>query len=62
MGEGDGTGGARSGDDAARSVLVVEDDPSISDMLLAPLNAEGYRAELAADGGRALDTALGPVR
>ena len=46
---------AASGADGARSVLVVEDDPSISDMLLALLEAEGYRAELAADGGRALD-------
>ena len=44
-----------SGDDGPRTVLVVEDDPSISDMLLALLEAEGYRAELAGDGGRALD-------
>ena len=47
--------GAGSGADGGRTVLVVEDDPSIGDMLLALLEAEGYRAELAADGGRALD-------
>ncbi len=52
---GRGGDGARSQGGAAPSVLVVEDDPSIGDMLLALLSAEGYRAELAGDGGRALD-------
>ena len=52
---GRGGDGARSRGGAAPSVLVVEDDPSIGDMLLALLSAEGYRAELTGDGGRALD-------
>ncbi len=37
-------------------MLVVEDDPAIGNMLVVLLNAEGYRAELVEDGGRALDT------
>ena len=40
----------------ASTVLVVEDDPAIGNMLVVLLNAEGYRAELVEDGGRALDT------
>jgi len=46
---------AGSGVDGARTVLVVEDDPAISDMLLALLEAEGFHAELAPDGRCALD-------
>ena len=49
---GDPTGGPRS-----RTVLVIEDDAAIGNMLITLLGAEGYRPVLVADGARALDAA-----
>lgn len=37
-----------------RSILVVEDEPSIADLLAPALEAEGYRVEVAGDGRAAL--------
>ena len=43
---------------AAESVLVIEDDPGVADILLRSLRAEGFRAQHAAEGRRGLDLAL----
>ena len=40
-----------------KSLLVVEDDPGVADMLLRGLRAEGYRVVLATDGEAALKAA-----
>ena len=37
------------------SVLIVEDDPSVRDVLQVVLDSEGYEVVLAADGFEALD-------
>src|SRR5436190_7476119 len=54
-------GGRRdSGSENARelmanpSILVVEDDPRIGDLIVKNLEAAGYECHLSADGGRAL--------
>ena len=39
----------------ARNILVVEDDPHISDLLRMYLEKEGFQVHLAADGGQGLD-------
>jgi len=39
----------------ARNILVVEDDPHISDLLRMYLEKEGFQVYLAADGGQGLD-------
>ena len=36
----------------ARNILVVEDDPHISDLLRMYLEKEGFQVLLAADGGQ----------
>jgi CheY-like chemotaxis protein len=41
--------------DACRSILIVEDDPSIRECLSELLLAEGYPVVLAADGAEALE-------
>ena len=46
---------ARSGGDAPRHVLVVEDDSSIALGLRINLEAEGYKVEIAEDGERGLE-------
>jgi CheY-like chemotaxis protein len=40
-----------------KSVLVVEDEAAVADVLLRGLGAEGYRVALARDGREALDAA-----
>ena len=42
---------------SARRVLVVDDDPTIRDVLRAMLGFEGCEVEVAADGTAALNTA-----
>ena len=44
---------------ASQTILVVEDDPSISMGLEMNLSAEGYRVRVAADGESALEIARG---
>ncbi len=39
----------------AQTVLIVEDDPNIADLLRLYLEKEGYVAEIAPDGGKALE-------
>ncbi|MEG1918192.1 MAG: response regulator transcription factor, partial [Oscillospiraceae bacterium] len=39
----------------ARNILVVEDDPNISDLIRMYLVKEGFDVRIAADGGRALE-------
>ena len=39
----------------ARNILVVEDDPHISDLLRMYLEKEGFQVLLAADGGQGLE-------
>jgi DNA-binding response OmpR family regulator len=45
---------SQMGPDANPAVLVVEDDPAIGTMLVSLLSAEGYRADLVADGRQVL--------
>lgn len=42
---------------AARRILVADDDPFIRHLLSALLSAGGYRVATAADGGSAVETA-----
>jgi DNA-binding response OmpR family regulator len=42
-------------DDARRSVLVVDDEPTIAEVVSRYLERAGYRTRIAADGGQALD-------
>ncbi len=39
----------------AQTVLIVEDDPNIADLLHLYLEKEGYATTIAADGGKAID-------
>ena len=39
----------------ARNILVVEDDPNISDLIQMYLVKEGFEARIAADGGKAIE-------
>ena len=39
----------------ARNILVVEDDPNISDLIRMYLEKEGFEVRIAADGGRAVE-------
>ena len=43
-----------------KSILIVEDDPDIQELLTAYLGSEGYQTEAASDGMEALDHALDP--
>lgn len=46
-----------SAEDTIKTILVVEDDPGVGEMLVAILKAEGgYHALLTTDGARALET------
>ena len=39
----------------AKSILIVEDDPNISELVQMYLEKEGYTTKIAADGGQAVD-------
>ena len=39
----------------ARNILVVEDDPNISDLIRMYLVKEGFDVRIAGDGGRAIE-------
>ena len=43
--------------DSSKTVLVVDDDPSVADLIAALLESEGYYPILAKDGDQALQTA-----
>ncbi|MGZ6132106.1 MAG: response regulator, partial [Myxococcaceae bacterium] len=45
----------RRGQDRARRVLVVDDDPDILQTLALCLSTEGYRVQMAANGKDALE-------
>jgi DNA-binding response OmpR family regulator len=53
-----GRGSAKHADDDVR-VLLVEDDPAVSQMYRLKLELDGYTVEVAADGQEALDMARG---
>ena len=39
----------------AQTVLIIEDDPNIADLLHLYLEKEGYATTIAADGGKGLE-------
>ena len=39
----------------AHTVLIVEDDPNIADLLHLYLEKDGYTTEIAPDGGKAVE-------
>ncbi len=47
---------------AARTILVIEDDPDVRSALAELLASEGYEVAATADGGEALDTLRGGLR
>ena len=42
----------------AKSILIVEDDNNIADLLRLYLEKEGYQATIAADGTQGIDLSL----
>ncbi len=55
--EGVGSAPQVSGDAAGRTVLIVDDDPTVHDVLRATIAKEGYRLLHAYDGAQALEIA-----
>ena len=39
----------------AKTILIVEDDPNISELVQMYLEKEGYNTRIASDGGQGLD-------
>ena len=40
----------------AKTILIVEDDPNISELVQMYLEKEGYNTRIASDGGQGLQT------
>ncbi len=53
----DGPAGAAAGSGAAGTVLVIDDDPNVHDLLRRSLPREGFRVESATDGASGIERA-----
>ena len=45
----------------AKTILIVEDDPNISELVQMYLEKEGYNTRIASDGGQICSGSSGPI-